>query len=505
MPFPRASGVLLHPTCLPGPYGIGDLGPEARRFVDFLAAARQSIWQVNPLGPTGYGDSPYSGHSAFAGNPLLVSPELLLADGFLRPEDLGEVPAFPAGQVDFGWVIPWKRSLLRVAFKRHGDGEAAVASQRLAALADAPDMVGWLDDFALFMALKQHHGGAVWNTWETGASRHDAAALQRWRRELATEIDYHIFCQCLFWDQWARIKDYAAANGVAVFGDIPIFVAYDSADVWANRDLFELDEEGTPLAVAGVPPDYFSATGQLWGNPLYDWDKLADRGFDWWVERFRTTLRLVDAVRLDHFRGFESYWRVPAGEETAVNGEWVKCPGEELFETVGEALGALPIMAEDLGVITPDVEALRDGFDFPGMKILQFAWCEGTNGCFQPHQHEANCVVYTGTHDNDTAVGWWLSCGQAEQDRVRRYLGYEPHEINWALIRVALGSVANTTLIPMQDVLGLGAAARMNCPGQPAGNWTWRIPPDARLAEVTDRLGELTELYQRDPASQADE
>ncbi|MCC7493236.1 MAG: 4-alpha-glucanotransferase [Fimbriimonadaceae bacterium] len=497
MPFPRSSGILLHPTSLPGPYGIGDLGPEAVRFVDFLAAAGQTLWQVNPLGPTGYGDSPYSCHSAFAGNPLLISPDLLHDAGLLTAADLAEVPPFPAYEVDFGWVIPWKRQLLQRAFEHYRQGAGGTLRDELAALQQAPDVAGWLPDFALFMALKEYHGGQVWNTWEPGAARHEAAALEHWRGELAEAVAFQTFVQCLFRWQWFALKDHALRQGVAIAGDIPIFVAYDSADVWANRELFELDPAGTPLAVAGVPPDYFSATGQLWGNPLYDWQRAAASDFAWWVERFRITLTLVDCVRLDHFRGFESFWRVPAGEPTAIHGAWVECPGEALFRAVERELGGLPIMAEDLGVITPAVEALRDGFAFPGMKILQFAFVDGSDGGFLPHNYPGNCVVYTGTHDNDTAVGWWQTCGENERQRLRRYLGGDPPEPHWALIRLALASVADTAIMPLQDVLGLGGEARMNCPGRPAGNWTWRVPPQADLAGAAGRLRELSETYGR--------
>ncbi|MBI2302256.1 MAG: 4-alpha-glucanotransferase [Armatimonadetes bacterium] len=497
MPFPRAAGVHLHPTSLPGPFGIGDLGPAAYRFVDFLVAGRQRLWQVNPLGPTGYGDSPYAGLSAFAGNPNLLSPELLLAADLLSPDDLQDVPAFPPERVDFGWIIPWKRQLLERVFARYSDGAAPGVHERVAAFRQAPAVRAWLDDYALFAALKERHGGAVWNTWGDGAARRDPTALDAWRAELGRAIDYHVLVQYLFSEQWSRVKAYANQHGIHLIGDIPIFVAYDSADVWAHPDLFELEADGSPRAVAGVPPDYFSATGQLWGNPLYDWPVLEDRRFAWWIERFRAMLRLVDAVRLDHFRGFESYWRVPAGETTAVNGQWVKCPGERLFAAVGRALGSLPIMAEDLGVITPQVEALREGFGFPGMKVLQFAFVEGSDGGFLPHRYPRNCVVYSGTHDNDTAVGWWATCPVEERRRVARYLGREPGEIHQELLRLALASVADTALCPLQDVLGLGSEARMNFPGRPAGNWTWRLADEAPLGLAAGFLAELAETYER--------
>ena len=429
---------------------------------------------------------------------VLLVASLTLQLPAAEPAELADVPPFPTETVDFGWVIPWKRKLLERAFARFQQGASPVVDEAVESIAADPLVAGWLDDFALFMALKEHHEGAVWNTWEPGAARREPAALARWRTNLADAVAYHRFVQCVFRWQWQDLRDRCAANGIEILGDIPIFVAYDSADVWAHRELFELDDDGTPLAVAGVPPDYFCETGQLWGNPLYDWPRLQADGFAWWIERFRVSLSLVDAVRLDHFRGFESYWRVPAGEETAVNGQWVKCPGAALFKAVAAALGSLPIMAEDLGVITPAVEALREKFGFPGMRILQFAFVNGANGCFQPHRYEANCLVYSGTHDNDTTVGWWHTCDESERDWLRRYLGTEPFEINWTLIRMALASVADTVLFPLQDLLGLGGEARMNCPGRPGGNWQWRCAAGADLGAAAARLLELVKLYQRD-------
>lgn len=497
MPFPRAAGVLLHPTSLPGPFGIGDLGPEARRFVDFLVAGGQRLWQVNPLGPTGYGDSPYSGLSAFAGNPLLISPELLVDDDLLTIADLARLPPGEPDRVDFGAIIPAKRELLESAFRRYRDGAAPHLAERLETFRHAPHVAAWLGDYALFAALKEHHGGAVWNTWGAGISTREPAAVKDWRHELAEQVEYHLFIQYLFREQWGRLKAYANQNEITLVGDIPIFVAYDSADVWAHRELFELDEHGNPLAVAGVPPDYFSADGQLWGNPLYDWQQAEATHFAWWIDRFRATLTVVDAVRLDHFRGFESFWRVPAGETTAIGGSWVKAPGKALFRAVGQALGSLPIMAEDLGVITPEVEALRDDFEFPGMKVLQFAFVEGSDGGFLPHRYPRNAVVYTGTHDNDTTVGWWESSPAAERARVEAYLGGVHEPIQWALIRLANASVANTALYPLQDVLGLGSEARMNFPGRPAGNWFWRFEAGALSPDAAAQLRTWAELYGR--------
>jgi 4-alpha-glucanotransferase len=496
MSFERASGILLHPTSLPGPYGIGDLGPAAYRFVDFLSDAGQKVWQVLPLGPTGYGDSPYACHSAFAGNTLLISPEFLAEDGLLTDADLAATPSFPADKVDYGWVIPWKRELLQTAFRRFGDGAAPELHEAIGAFMVQPEIAAWLPDFALFMALKEQHGGRVWNTWEAGAARRDPAALAACVGELGEAIEFHVFTQFLFRRQWRDLKAHANAEGISLLGDIPIFVAYDSADVWTNRHLFELEPDGTPLAVAGVPPDYFSESGQLWGNPLYHWPAIAAQGFDWWVERFRCAFELVDSVRLDHFRGFESFWRVPAGEKTAINGKWVEAPGDALFTKLGEVFGELPIVAEDLGIITDEVDALRVKYGFPGMRILQFAFHPGAN-FYLPHLYPQNTVVYTGTHDNDTAVGWWAGCTERERVKMRAYLGGEPTDIHWSLIRLALGSVADLALFPLQDALGLGGEARMNTPGEARANWAWRVSDEVDWKGIAARLREMVEAYDR--------
>jgi len=503
MTSPRKSGILLHPTSLPSRWGIGALDASAYAFVDFLTAAGQQLWQVMPLGPTGYGDSPYQGFSAFAGNPLLISLDNLLAEGLLADEDLFGAPSFPDAIVDYGAVIPFKEALLRRSFERF---IAAAAPEQRAAFADfRARNHAWLDDYALFAALKQAHGGANWNTWPPETAARQPAAIAYWTRELSDQIEFHAYLQFQFFSQWRRLKQYANERGVRIVGDIPIFVAYDSADVWANREIFALDDQGRPMVVAGVPPDYFSATGQLWGNPLYRWDVLARRGYDWWIERFRTTLTLVDIMRLDHFRGFAAYWEVPAGEATAINGQWVAGPGAVLFEMVDRALGMLPIIAEDLGLITPDVLELRDRFNFPGMKVLQFAFGGGAEAPYLPHNYAPHCVVYTGTHDNDTTTGWWNTATPQEHTHVQLYLGRDGSDISWDFIRLALASVAETAIIPLQDVLALGSEARMNTPGRAAGNWSWRYTPAMLTPQVIDRLRTLTELYGRAPDNEAAE
>jgi 4-alpha-glucanotransferase len=505
--YSRSSGILLHPTSLPGRFGIGDLGAEACRFVDFLHAAKQRVWQVLPLGPTGYGDSPYQVFSAFAGNPLLISPESLAEEGLLSSQDLSTVPSFPEAQVDFGGVIQFKFPLLRKAFLRfQGSSEesARAAFQDFCQLQAA-----WLDDYALFMAVKDAHGGIAWNQWDAAIALRRPEAVHHWKERLAEEIGRWKFWQFLFFKQWTALKRYCQARSIQIMGDIPIFVARDSADVWSNPQLFHLDEQGNPTVVAGVPPDYFSATGQLWGNPLYRWDVMAASGYSWWVQRFRAAFELVDIVRIDHFRGFESYWEVPASETTAIHGRWANGPGAELFEAVRQALGDLPIVAENLGLITPEVEALRQKFGFPGMAVLQFAFGAGTADCeFLPHNYSRNLLAYTGTHDNDTTLGWWNSTGEGDSTRrpeevhrerefVRRYLGVDGSEIHWAFIRAVLGSVANLAITPLQDVLGLGSDARMNLPARPNGNWQWRLLAGALTESIQERLKELTILYGR--------
>jgi len=493
--FIRASGILLHPTSLPGRFGIGDLGQAAYRFVDFLADSRQHYWQIMPLGPTSYGDSPYQALSAFAGNPLLINLERLVEEHCLAPWDFDGAPAFPEQRVDYGPVIDFKLRLLRLSFENYRANASDAQKAELAAFIE--DSHSWLDDYALFAALKDHHGGASWNTWEPDIATRLPAAVERWQPVVKKKIEFHQYAQFVFHKQWSRLKMYANERGIRIIGDIPIFVALDSADAWAHQDLFYCDAQGKPTLVAGVPPDYFSTTGQLWGNPLYRWDVMAQDGYAWWIARFKATLQQVDVVRLDHFRGFEAYWAVPAGEETAINGKWVKGPGADLFRAVEQALGQVPIIAEDLGLITPQVEALREELGFPGMKVLQFAFSGKPDHPYLPHNFERNCVVYTGTHDNDTTLGWLSTAGEQEHKALGQYLGGRGEALNWELIRLALMSVAHTAIIPLQDVLGVGSEGRMNTPGGASGNWRWRYSQDMLTATACDRLKTLTEAYGR--------
>ncbi|HUQ30492.1 MAG TPA: 4-alpha-glucanotransferase [Pyrinomonadaceae bacterium] len=507
MSFPRSSGILLHPTSLPGSFGIGDLGDEAYRFAAFLAASKQSLWQVLPLGPTGYGDSPYQCFSAFAGNTLLISPERLVEEGLLTQEDLGHAPRFSSERIEFGEVITFKNALLRRAFERFKsktDTGLRAGFEQFTHQASS-----WLEDYALFRALKDAQGGRAWNEWEPALTRRDPAALARAHESLREQIDAQKFYQFLFFKQWAALKSYCHEQGIKLVGDIPIFVARDSADVWMNPDQFKLDAAGRPLVVAGVPPDYFSATGQLWGNPIYNWERMLADGFGWWIERVRATLRIFDIVRIDHFRGFAASWEIPGEDKTAERGAWVNVPGRELFTAIRQSLGDLPIIAEDLGVITPDVEALRDDFGLPGMRILQFAFGGDTLNLDLPHNYIKNCVVYTGTHDNDTTVGWFTSrAGEgstrdSEQiERERRfcldYLNSDGREIHWDFIRAVLSSVADTAIIPLQDLLGLGNEARMNLPNSTSGNWSWRFKAGALTDELGERLKKMTQLYGRE-------
>ncbi len=503
--LPRASGLLLHPTSLPGPYGIGDLGTGADQFLEFLDHAQQSLWQVLPLTPTGFGDSPYAAPSAFAGNPLLIAFEPLLGRGLLHPDELRPLEQLPQNRIDFGRLAPLKHEVLQLAFQRFKRQADQAWKDRVAAF--CREEAHWLDDFALFTALQEEHPEAAnWAEWEPALRDRDPEALRVARERLAARIEYHAFTQCAFFQQWGKLRREAHGRGIRIVGDIPIFVAYDSADVWAHRELFKLDRQGRPRVVAGVPPDYFSKTGQLWGNPLYDWDTLATLGYPWWVERFRHLLRQVDVVRIDHFRGFEAAWEIPVQAETAVEGEWVKGPGTAVFRAVGNALGeGVPVIAEDLGLITNAVRELLAVLGFPGMKVLQFAFDDGPDNAYLPHNFEdPNCVVYTGTHDNDSTCGWYLSTPEHKRDFVRRYLGRSGDDVAWDFMRLASASVADTFIAPVQDVLGLGAESRMNTPGASEGNWRWRVPPDALQPEIAYRLAELTWLYDRAPKERND-
>lgn len=491
----RSSGLLLHISSLPGSWGIGDMGPEARRFVDILQHTGQQLWEVLPMGPTGYGDSPYQGLSAFAGNPNLISPEMLLEERFLTVDDLSGFQPFPEGNADFGAVIPFKRQLLQKAFERFQLGGAVELIEDLHKF--RADEASWLDDYTLFIALKEAHGGGEWVKWEPELVRRDPDALANARKELAAQIDYHVFAQFLFFRQWLSLKQYANERGVRIVGDIPIFMGHDSADVWAHQDLFYMDENGHLTVVAGAAPDFFIQEGQLWGNPLYRWDVLKERGYDWWIERIRMALKQADVLRLDHFRGFANAWEVKAGSPNAIAGRWAPGPGADLFETIARELGPLPLIAEDLGLITPDVHALRAQFSYPGMKVLQEAFHgDGTN-IYLPHNYTRDFVVYTGTHDMQTTVNWWQTLPPAIQHRARLYMGTDGHDIVWDMIRLAFSSVADMAIIPMQDLLGLDNSARLNTPGNPSGNWSWRYRYDQLEYSIIERLQTLTNIYGR--------
>lgn len=490
----RASGLLAHPTSLPGPHGIGDLGAGAYRFVDFLAKARQSVWQVLPLGHPGHGFSPYAALSAFAGNALLVSLERLADQGLLTRDELAGAPENP-DRVDYAAVASFKMARLRLAFERYRAHATPGMREEVARFAARE--AGWLDDYAIFLALKEANGGVAWNRFPPDLVRRNPAAMAAVRERLADAIGFTEFVQYHFFRQWGDLKRYANEKGVRIMGDIPIFVAFDSADVWAHQDLFYLDEKGEMTVVAGVPPDAFSDTGQRWGNPLYRWDRLKENGYAWWIERFRKTLETVDLVRLDHFRGFAAYWEVPASATTAEKGRWVCGPGAALFLAARQALGELPIVVEDLGLITDDVIALREELGYPGMKVLQFAFAEDARNPYLPHNYDANFVVYTGTHDNDTTLGWFQTLPDWHRHKVLAYIARDGHDIVWDLIRLALMSVADTAVFPLQDVLNLGGEARMNFPGRAEGNWAWRVRSEALRDEVADRLADLTVRYGR--------
>jgi len=507
MSFSRAGGILLHPTSLPGRFGIGDLGKEAYQFADFLAGTGQRLWQVLPLGSTGYGNSPYQCLSVFAGNPLLIGLERLVKDKLLEPADMDGIPSLSKDRVDYDLVIKFKRPLLEKSFQAFQRRAAAGERKRLEVFCECN--ASWLETYSLFMALNEAHGLAAWNTWEEDIRRRHPKSLERWSKKLAHEVSCHKYQQYEFSRQWAELKTYCNERGIRFIGDMPIFIALNSAEVWSHPEMFYLDDSGTPTVVAGVPPDYFSKTGQLWGNPLYRWDVIARDGYSWWIERFRATRDMVDIIRLDHFRGFEKYWEVPATDTTALNGRWVPGPGAELFQAVQNALGALPIIAEDLGVITPDVDALREQFGFPGMRVLQFTFGSDPKADdYRPHNYPRDCVVYTGTHDNNTTIGWFRGedvkdSTQSRKERERekqvalKYLGTDGHEINWDFIRLALMCPADTAIIPMQDILGLGSEARMNLPGRAEGNWCWRFVPDMLTKEIKDRLKKMTKLSGR--------
>ncbi|WP_127477693.1 4-alpha-glucanotransferase [Sulfurivermis fontis] len=477
----RQAGVLLHPTSLPGPWYCGDLGAEAWHFVDFLAAAGQQVWQILPLGPTHEDLSPYQSLSAHAGNPQLISIEALQAQGWLEaviPDPRREAKA---PLVAHAWQ----------GFQARADATARTDLQQFI------DNTHWLDDYILFSLIKRLENGRGWTEWPAPLRDRDPAALAALRQQYADELAVLQFEQFVFDQQWQALKRHANGKGIAIFGDMPIFVAHDSADVWAQRECFDLDESGRPTVVAGVPPDYFSATGQRWGNPHYDWEWMESDGFGWWRQRLEGQLRLFDLVRIDHFRGFEAYWEIPAHEETAINGRWMKAPGDALFAALAERFDPLPVVAEDLGTITAEVTALRDKYALPGMRILHFAFEGGPDNPYLPHNHTENSVVYTGTHDNDTTLGWWNSGSESLRHSVLEYLGQPSEAMPWPLIRAAYASVARLAIVPLQDVLELGGEHRMNTPGTTVGNWRWRFRWDQVAADRAPRLRRLAELYRR--------
>ena len=497
MRFERSAGILLHPTSLPGRFGIGDLGAEAYNFTNFLESSGQKLWQVFPIGPTGFGDSPYQCFSAFAGNPLLISPEKLKDEGLLLESDIEHVPNFNPSFIDFGGIIYYKHELFNTAFNNYKKRRHP-SKNLLEEFCDKNK--DWLEDYSYFMAAKDFHEGSLWTEWDKELVLRKENDLKKWKEKLSNGINYHKFIQFHFFKQWLELKEYVNSKGIKIIGDIPIFVAYDSADVWADKNLFSVDEEGNLLTVAGVPPDYFSATGQLWGNPLFKWKEMEKDNFFWWRKRLSNQLRLVDIVRVDHFRGFDKYWEIPGGSLTAEKGKWVKAPGEKFFNILKEHLGELPIIAEDLGVITKAVRNLRDKFDFPGMKILQFAFGTGMERKFLPHNYIPNCVVYTGSHDNDTTKGFFNKEKNKDNDifeHAQKYLNYYGDDLTFELIRLAYSSVADLAVIPMQDVLNLGGGARMNFPGKLGGNWTWRFSWDQVPYDIAEKYRQLAELYER--------
>lgn len=490
----RRSGILLHPTSLPGAQHVGSLGREAYEFVDFLADTAQSIWQILPLNPTGYGNCPYSCFSAFAGNPLLINLQYLVNQGDLTEAELPP-PVAATDRAAFDTAHKTQPTLLATACARFYQQATTSRRQQFEAFCD--EQRYWLDDYALFETIRTHHQHQVWQKWPQPLRDREPDALEKFRQDHNDEISRHKYIQFVFFEQWFALTEYARSKGVHLLGDLPIFVAENSADIWANTELFHLDDQGYPTLVAGVPPDYFSATGQCWGNPLYHWERLKERQFSWWLDRFRWNFKLFDMLRVDHFRGFAACWAIPAHEETAVNGYWLETPGRELFERLQSDHEELPILAEDLGIITPDVVQLREDYAFPGMKILQFAFDSGADNPYLPHNHVPDCAIYTGTHDNNTTLGWWQQLDDAAQQRIRNYLHRPCQDMPWPFIETALMSVAKLAILPMQDILSLPATARMNTPGTATGNWDWRYRKETLENHVCDQLRNLTHLYGR--------
>ena len=495
MRFPRSSGILLHPTSLPGPYGSGDFGAAAYHFIDWLAAAGQKMWQILPVGNIGPCNSPYMSSSAFAGNNLLIDLSELSDFGWLIAEDLLPHADFSSGKVNYSIVQPWRIAKLRLAAKRFFSDRQHHHLTEFEAFCTAEQ--SWLEDYVLFMALTEKFKGQEWGQWPQAFSQRDPDTLLHASIELADEIGFWRFCQWCFFRQWRKLKQYANARGVSIIGDMPIFVAYQSADVWSHQQLFELGADNQPTVIAGVPPDYFSATGQRWGNPLFRWSAHERDNYAWWIERMRKTVEMFDIVRIDHFRGFAGYWEIPASEPTAINGRWMPGPGEKLFSAIRQTLGKLPVIAEDLGIITPDVVALLEKFNLPGMRVLQFAFGGSSDNAYLPHHFINNMVVYVGTHDNDTTLGWFNSASAYERSFACKYLRTEGREINWDLIHAASLSVADIAIHSLQDVLGLGSEHRMNLPGKPEGNWEWRFTWQQVIAQHSEKLYEISAMHGR--------
>ena len=495
MRFPRSCGILVHPSSFPSKYGMGDFGSEAKFFIDFLVETDQSIWQVLPLGPTGYGDSPYASYSAFAGNHYFISLDILVEKGLLRSDEVVEAEMPITTKADYTTSYLKKNSLYKLASDRFYENLSKEEDQRLKKFRKENRF--WLKDYCLFMSYSIQNERKVWNRWSAEMVQRDPDALAEFENEQSEEIKYQTWLQYEFFNQWYSLKEYANSNGIRVIGDIPIFVDHNSADVWAHQNYFEVDKKGNRKRVAGVPPDYFSETGQLWGNPLYKWKVMEKDGYSWWVERFRQMFALYDAMRVDHFRGFDAYWQVDASEKTAVKGDWIKGPGKKLFKKIKDELGELPIIAEDLGVMTPSVEDLRDSFQFPGMKILQFAFDSDSKNSFLPHNYTQNCVVYTGTHDNDTTIGWFNTAPEIEKHRAREYALSDDHDIHWALIRLGMLSVADQAIFPLQDFMNLDGSHRMNLPGTAENNWNWRYTHEMLNGIDKNRMRYLVSLSNR--------
>jgi len=495
MNFERSSGILLHITSLPGSYGIGTMGKEAYNFIDFLVISRQKFWQILPLGHTGYGDSPYQCYSAFAGNPLLINLDKLVEEGLLDKKDLPDNISFSEEQVEFGKVIDFKYPLLQVAYKNHSVISNKLRKTRFDSFCKKNKK--WLDDYAFFMALKSHFNNVAWSHWSEDIKLRRPDAVRNYKEMLAEEIEFYKFVQYLFYKQWLELKSYANVNDIKIIGDIPLYVAFDSSDAWANTEIFEFDDKLNPKRVAGVPPDYFSETGQLWGNPLYNWEYQKATGFEWWIDRLRANFKLYDVVRIDHFRGLSAYWAVNFGEQTAIRGQWVDAPGDGLLNAIKNSLGDLAIIAEDLGVITDDVIELREKYNLPGMKILQFAFDSAEENDFIPHSYNKNCIVYTGTHDNDTTTGHYLTSSEKDKLFMNEYFQVDKNEPAWSFIKLAWSTVADVAIAPLQDVLRLGSNARMNFPGKASGYWGWRYSKAMLTDKHADELARITRIYGR--------